>query len=143
MALGNPQIPPRKDWVAEAAFGSLLHMVQDSLSNAHAERAEATGVDCAGVPGPRQPGNRATGQDHLLSKLRGADAAKHDVQDAFDALQRNILQSQPSVLEVPKTTVNLWRTKTNWAAAQAYFSCVFAAGEKVQPAAPGDAFRRN
>ncbi len=88
-------------------------------------------------------GDPATGQDHLLSKLRGADAAKHDVQDAFDALQRNILQSQPSVLEVPKTTVNLWRTKTNWAAAQAYFSCVFAAGEKVQPAAPGDAFRRN
>lgn len=138
LALGNPQIQPRKDRVAEAALGSLLHMVQDSLSTAHVERAEATGVDCAGMPSARQPGAIIRFQNYT-----GQDAAKHDVQDAADALSRNILESQPSVVEVSKTIVDLWRAKVNWAAAQAYFSCVFSLHDNVQPAGPGDAFRRD
>ena len=80
---------------------------------------------------------------NVAENYAGQDTAKHDGQHAFNALKRNILQSQPSVVEVSKTVIDLWRKKTNWTAAEPYFSCVFALDDKAQPAAPGDAFRRN
>lgn len=80
---------------------------------------------------------------NVAENYAGQDTAKHDGQYALNALKRNILQSQPSVVEVSKTVIDLWRKKTNWTAAEPYFSCVFALDDKAQPAAPGDAFRRN
>lgn len=138
LALGNPQIQPQRDRVSEAALGSLLHMVQDSFSNAHVERAEPTGVDCDGVSGARQPGKIVRFHNYV-----GQDATKHDLQDAVDALSRNLLESQPSVVEVSKTIVDFWRTKATWPTVQPYFLCVFALDRDVQSAGPGDAFRPN
>ena len=46
----NARNPPLRSHIKEVAFGSLLHMVQDSFAKAHVDRAEAIqGQMCEGV----------------------------------------------------------------------------------------------
>lgn len=45
----------RKD-LNQVAIGALLHMVQDSFSQAHTSRDEETGASCPAMPGYSQPG---------------------------------------------------------------------------------------
>lgn len=138
LALGNPQIQPHADRVSEAALGSLLHMVQDSFSKAHVERAEPTGLECEGVPNTRQPGKIVRFQNYSQQ-----DGAKHDAEDAINALNFNLLEVQPSVAEVSQVIVRLWKDKVPWAGAKLYLDCVFALSDLAQNAGPGEKFRRD
>ena len=118
-ALGNPPVQRRSDLVALAALGSLLHVVQDSMAKAHVERAEPTGADCVGLPGVPQPGKIVRFQNYA-----GQDSSKHDEEDSINALNRNLLEMQPSVVDVSKSIVDLWKTKAEWTVVQPYLSCV-------------------
>lgn len=116
----------------EVAFGALLHMVQDSFSRAHTTRREATGGSCPGLPGVDAPGR--------IEQFHGyahQDGALHDEQDTEESLGLHTLQEAPSVVDVSRHLVTLWRKKASWDEVQPYIACVFDVVDGHTPAGPG------
>ena len=116
----------------EVAFGTLLHMVQDSFSRAHTTRREATGASCPGLPGVEAPGR--------IEQFHGyahQDAALHDAQDTEESLGLHTMQEAPSVVDVSRYFVTLWRDKASWEQVEPYVNCVFDVVDERTLAGPG------
>ena len=92
----------RKD-LDKVAIGILLHMVQDSFSQAHAERAPETGDQCVGADFDR-PGQivRFYSYAQQIGKL-------HDDEDTFDALGLHTAQVSPNVVDTSRAFLTLWQ----------------------------------
>ena len=116
----------------EVAFGTLLHMVQDSFSRAHTTRREATGASCQGLAGVDAPGRIE--QFHSYAHQ---DSSLHDVQDTEDSLGLQVLQDSPSVVDVSRHFVMLWKRKASWEEVEPYVDCVFNVVDDGSPAGPG------
>lgn len=95
-------------------------MVQDSFSRAHTERAESPGAACEAIPRFEQPGRVVQFYGYA-----GQDGSAHDHEDTFDALGLQTLQNSPSVVDVSRAFLTLWREGAPWSEAQKYFvECV-------------------
>lgn len=118
--------------LGDVAFGSLLHVVQDSFAFAHAERAKpVSGAVCPGTSLP-QPGTiRAfrsySSQDH---KKHG----DHDSRDAF----RNGMQASPNAVDVGKLLLAMYDEKKPWSGVEIYLKCVFTVEDEKVEASPGE-----
>lgn len=114
------------------ALGVLLHMVQDSFSRSHAERAVETGGQCEQMPRFAKPGK-------IIQYYSYANQAGHlhDHEDTFDALGLQTLQSSPNVVDVSRDFVTLWNEKAPWEQVSKYFDCVFDLQDPAAEADPG------
>jgi hypothetical protein len=118
--------------LGDVAFGSLLHVVQDSFAFGHAERAKPfPGAMCPETSLP-QPGVIRTfrsysNQDH---KKHGA----HDAREAF----RNAVQTSPNAIDVGKVLLAMYDEKKPWSSVEPYLRCVFAVQDENIEASPGD-----
>lgn len=121
----------RKD-LDKVALGTLLHMVQDSFSWAHAERLDASGGMCADMPRFSKPGKLA--QFYSYAQQAGH---LHDEKDTFTALRIQNLQFTPTVVEVSRNLVTLWTERANWDEATKYFDCIFDVVDARVLAGPG------
>ncbi|AOB32644.1 hypothetical protein AKI39_20745 [Bordetella sp. H567] len=128
-ATGIVEVRARLD---EVALGVLLHMVQDSFSHAHTERALETGAACAAIPRFAQPGKIARFYSYALQ-----DERLHNREDTFGALAAQTLQTRPNVVDVTSAFLALYREKASWPEAEKYFDCVFALQDPGAPAGPG------
>ena len=115
----------------QVALGALLHMVQDSYSQAHAERAPEPGGVCAGTDIGR-PGKilRFYSYAHQRSEL-------HDEEDTFNALRMHSIQSSPSVVDTTRSLIDLARSNASWAEAEKVFDCLFELANPDEPAQAG------
>lgn len=116
----------------EVAMGVFLHMVQDSFSQAHTGRLMESGAVCEKIPRFYQPGKISQ-----FYSYAGQAGSQHDSEDTFRALSRQTLQVQPSVVDVSRAFLTLWREGTSWEQAEKYFDCVFALESPLSEAGPG------
>lgn len=126
-ALGDPSL---RAYIGDVAFGSLLHMVEDSFAAGHIERLEpAQGAQCSGstllAPGPIVEFHSYTHQ----SPSNHADA------DTRDAFVNNRLA--PDVVDVGRVLVSLRRANANWPEVEAYLKCVYNPAPTIRAASAG------
>jgi hypothetical protein len=125
--LGDPSLRP---YVSDVAFGSLLHMVEDSFAAGHVERMEpANGAKCPGslhrAPGPIKEFHSYTRQS----------TSKHADADTRKAFINNRLT--PDVVDVGRTLVALREAEAEWAEVETYLMCVYDLAPGVRNASAG------
>ena len=128
-ATGITQVRRELDRVA---IGALLHMVQDSFSQAHAARASETGASCDEIPRFLKPGKIT--QFYSYARQVGS---QHNHEDTFDALGLQTLQMSPSVVDASRAFLTLWKEGAPWSEAEKYFDCVFALEDATAKADAG------
>ena len=137
-ALGNPGVRSAEG-IQRIAFGSLLHLVQDSFAGGHAERAEAVpGAICAGRPDWPAPGPIVE-----FHSYPHQDSRKHGHADKLDALEAQVESTRPTVIAVVQTLAALWRDRKPWEEAQAYLECVVALSPQARASSSGERYRLN
>lgn len=121
----------RKD-LDKVAIGALLHMVQDSFSQAHAGRQLETGAHCETIPRFPQPGKISQ-----FYSYAGQVGSLHDHEDTFDSLGLQTLQISPNVVDASRAFLTLWKESAPWSEAEKYFDCIFALESPDAKAGPG------
>ena len=126
-ALGDQSL---RLYVSDVAFGSLLHMVEDSFAAGHVDRMEpAHGEHCLGnryrAPGPIR-------EFHSYAHQLGSKHADADTREAFF---NNRLT--PDVVDVARTLVAMREAKAEWPEVGAYLECVYSLAPKVRSASAG------
>jgi hypothetical protein len=116
--------------VDDVAFGSLLHMVEDSFALGHVDRKEpATGAKCEDnknlAPGPIMEFHSYTHQT----------SSKHADADTWEAFMHN--SQEPDVVTVVSTLVAMRDAKAKWADVSAYLMCVYNFAPEVRNASAG------
>ena len=125
--LGDPSLRP---YVSDVAFGSLLHMVEDSFAAGHAERMEpANGAQCAG------DSHRAPGPIREFHSYTHQSSSKHADADTREAFINNRLT--PDVVDVGRTLVAMRKANAEWAEVGAYLMCVYDFAPGVRKASAG------
>ena len=123
------------------AFGSLLHLVEDSFALSHTERDEPSGAKCRLVPEQDKPGK-------VLKFLSYAnqDHKKHSAEDNSEALKYHLLvlpsdKMQPNVVAIGMTLRSYYEQKRPWDEVKSYLDeCVFDLEDPTNEAGSGDAF---
>jgi hypothetical protein len=126
---GLPEV--RKD-LDKVALGVLLHMVQDSFSAAHADRAPETGGKCEQIDRFSKPGKVT--QFYSYANQTGKT---HDEEDTFNALGLKTIQTSPTVVDASRDFIALWTEKPPWEQASKFFDCVFDLQNPDALAGPG------
>lgn len=121
----------RKD-LDKVAIGALLHMLQDSFSQAHAGRNPESGAACEAIPRFAQPGKVSQ-----FYSYAGQVGRLHDHEDTFDALSLQTLQVNPNVVDASRAFLTLWKENAPWSEAEKYFDCAFALETPDAKAGPG------
>lgn len=121
----------RKD-LSQVAMGALLHMVQDSFSQAHSGRGAETGALCPGTPRFAQPG-----RIERFYSYAGQVGSAHDREDTFGSLHLHTLQVSPTVVDASRGFLTLWKEGAAWIEAEKLFDCVFALQAPGAAAGPG------
>lgn len=121
----------RKD-LDKVAMGVLLHMLQDSFSQAHAGRNAESGAMCEAIPRFAQPGRISQ-----FYSYAGQVGSLHDHEDTFTALGLQTLQVNPSVVDASRAFLTLWKENAPWSEAEKYFDCAFALEVPDTKAGPG------
>lgn len=127
-------VPQYQAQIPDVAFGSLLHMVQDSFSKSHVTREYASGT-CGESGQPN--GGRIT---EFLA-YGSQDADDHGKEDARDKMLANLReQKDSSVVTVSRYLKSLRDAKTPWETVRAYMDrCIYAVADDdmSNPAGPG------
>lgn len=121
----------RKD-LDKVALGVLLHMLQDSFSQAHADRLPETGSRCSPLSRFSKPGKIA----QFYSYARQASSV-HDHEDTFASLGIQTLQTSPTVVDVSRDVISLWNEKASWAETSKLIDCVIDIQDDDMRAGPG------
>jgi hypothetical protein len=116
--------------VSDVAFGSLLHMVEDSFAAGHVERMEpANGAQCPSTP------HRAPGPIKEFHAYTHQSTSKHADADTRKAFINNRLT--PDVVDVGRTLVAMRKAEAKWAEVETYLMCVYDFAPGVRKASAG------
>ena len=133
--LGNVALRRNID---EVAFGSLLHVVEDSFAAGHVERAEPIyGKQCDGSGALFKPGSIV--QFHAYGNQ---DTDLHAQADSSAALNYSRATSQGGVIEVGRNLVAMLDKNSPWDSVKPYLECVFELKDRATPASAGSAFHK-
>lgn len=122
---------PRRH-MEEVALGALLHMVQDSFSAAHVERAQAGGESCPSYASAQHPGKILSFRSYVHQK-----SARHDTADTPNSMEIHSAESVPSAIDSSRVLVDAWRAKQSWADIEPYIDCLFRLDNPQAEAGPG------
>lgn len=120
--------------VADVAFGSLLHALEDSYAGGHAEREESSGT------GFCRAGDitiQAPGAILSFHAYNHQDHAAHGEADARYAFMRSF-QQPGNVVEAGRALVRAREQHMSWAAVQPLFDCLLTLQRPDSEAGPGD-----
>lgn len=107
----------------EVALGSLLHLVQDSFSEAHVVRSSnQQNRPC----GPAEHQWRSAATIQLFQTYGAQDSGRHAQRDAARAFGRGLLTFTPNVVEVATRVRTLMQDAPDWPVVERYLrECVF------------------
>ena len=136
----------RGNQLGDFAFGTLLHMVQDSFSESHVSRDLETQRAPCNCPHT----NVSPAKIEKFLVYGSQDAAKHKDEDTYEALRNDALKYSPNVIDVGQILVKFYeelkdkqksnREYSNWDVLRKYLDeCVFAL-EDVDAEADGGNF---
>ena len=113
----------RGSQLRDFAFGTLLHMVQDSFSESHVSRDLSTQV---ALPDSANTGGSPAKIEKFLV-YSSQDADKHKDEDVYEALRNDAAKYSPNVIDVGKILREFYKQNSNWDAVKKYLEeCVFA-----------------
>lgn len=136
-ALGNPHIRTPQA-MSKVAFGSLLHMVQDSFAGGHVQRRPTTpDRPCEKSPGRNQPGRIV--EFHSYSNQH---SGKHGGADARQAFSAHWSSGRPHIVDVGRELAGLYARKAPWSEVQPYMECIFALDSSASPSTAGTAYQK-
>jgi hypothetical protein len=130
---GSPLLERRVDQVA---FGSLLHMIQDSFALGHADRIQPTPNERCTLMNDSVPAPGRVREFHSYS-LQDHDA--HALEDSREAKDRH-LQNNPNVVALGRPLVDAFDQRRPWSDVQPYMACLFALSDTPSLSGPGDRF---
>jgi len=116
----------------EVALGVILHMVQDSFSAAHANRALSGGGTCSGSSDYEAPGRIQS-----FNSYAHQDSDLHDREDTPQALALHTTQEVPNAVTATRDVIRLWQEKAPWPQFESYFNCAFDLANPDALAGPG------
>lgn len=132
--LGNPDLR-RPGGVRQVAFGSLLHMLQDSFSEAHTLRRE-------GVIGEVCPDNSPKpGVIVSFYSYQNQNHGEHQKRDSSSALSVHLAKYTPTVVDIGKRLAFYMENMdppASWEMVEPYLSCIFDIENPDAEAIPGD-----
>ena len=133
LTLGRPWLRPH---IREVAFGSLLHVIQDSFAEGHVQRREpVSGQTCAGGA------SAAYGAIVEFHSYAEQDHEKHKEADSADAAQSHRRLTQPNVITAGIYLRVLRDRPASWPEVSQYLSdCVFRLDSAAKRASAGDSF---
>lgn len=132
--LGNPALRTR---IKEVAFGSLLHMVQDSFAKGHVDREEATyGGHCTGAND-----HPALGRIREFHSYIHQDPKKHAEYDSREAFGRHWAAERPTVIEIGQVLLNYSKREAGWEEVKPFMDCVFELENSNAKASAGEGFK--
>lgn len=115
------------------AFGSLLHMVQDSFSASHVVRdLQTQGRMCTGMPGTPAPAKVIR-----FSVYGAQDPKLHGDHDAANRLEAHLRESQPSVVDIGRTLKQFLNARKPWVEVAKYMDCVYELADEQADADAG------
>ncbi len=126
---------PAFSWVA---FGSLLHVIQDSFARGHVERSDTPGQTCSVSNGMTfdKPGRVRT-----FHSYSNQDDKLHSKEDDVTALEAHLLSPPPGAVEVGKILLSMYRSNAPWVQVREYLSdCVFDLEDPNALSGPGNEF---
>lgn len=133
--LGNVALRRNID---DVAFGSLLHVVEDSFAAGHVDRAEPVyGKQCNASGSLFKPGLIA--QFHAYGNQ---DTGLHGKADSGSAFNYTRASSQGGVIEVGRNMVAMLDQKMSWDSVKPYVECVFALKDNATAASAGSHFAK-
>ncbi len=121
--------PHSDERVRDMAFGSLLHLVQDSFSKSHVEREPLRAAGSEALPGRIVQFHSYAHQDPYV----------HAQRDALEALEQNAEESN-LLTAIGVRLVALRARKAPFDEVQRYLDSVFELSEKAVAAGPGKEF---
>ena len=126
---GNPT--HRKN-IGSVAFGSLLHMLHDSFTRSHTDRAESDGSTC-GAGLPQRPGRVRQFLNYALQK-----SSKHAVEDSRDAVHLQLQIISPNMVDIGQYLKARLEQKASWDEVKPLLSCVFEVEDAQALTGPGN-----
>ena len=133
-ALGNVALRPR---IQEVAFGSLLHMMQDSFAEGHVDRGEATyGEHCNGAKNHPAPGRIREFHSYIHQ-----DPKKHAKYDSREAFGRHWVAKRPTVIEIGQVLLSYFKREAAWEEVKPFMDCVFELENSNAKASAGEGFK--
>jgi hypothetical protein len=137
-SLGNPHVR-KPTSMSKLAFGSLLHLVEDSFAGGHMERA---------VPDP-QARCQATMKEHPApGRIKEfhfyvqQNPQKHEEEDTRVAFSNHWSGTKPSVIDVGRSLYQYYTKGEKWENVKAYVECIFALDSDARPASGGENYAR-
>lgn len=132
-ALGNPLIR-KPEQMSKVAFGSLLHVVEDSFASGHVERrATNDGEYCIGtasaIPAP--------GKIVEFHSYTNQNSSIHGEDDSRTAFSVHWSSASPDVIDVGRTLNTFYQKRASWAEVQPYIECIFALDSEARISSAG------
>ncbi len=121
--------PHSDERVRDIAFGSLLHLVQDSFSRSHVSREKLWIAGGETVPGRILQFHSYAHQDPYV----------HAKRDALEALEQNAEESR-LLTDIGRRLVAMRERRAPWDEVRAMLDSVFELSENTLPAGPGTDF---
>jgi hypothetical protein len=118
--------------LADIAFGSIVHTVQDSFAAGHAERkVPDLNEYCSDSLHVPKPGSIV--EFHAYGQQ---DGHKHDLRDSRTAMTE-AARSRSNAIDATRQLFSYWNDNAKWKDVQAYFQCVFALSADSRPSSAG------
>jgi hypothetical protein len=126
--------------IRQVAFGSLLHMTEDSFAKGHTGRAEP-GYEqkCSGPGAGEQLAPGAIKEFHAYNKQNHSEHSKFD---SREMLMAHVANTRPHVITVGRTLRSYFEKNASWETVKPYLECVFAIQEPDTPASAGIGFEK-
>lgn len=122
--------------VRDVAFGSLLHMLQDSFANGHVDRSSPLATRTCEIAGRPV---EAPGLINEFHAYNHQDHALHSEADTRGALQEH-LQDDPDVVDIGRRLLRAYQADSSWEEVEPFFQCIFALDESARTASSGAQF---
>ncbi len=125
-------------FIHDIAFGSVLHTVQDSFAEGHAERElSRSGEQCsATLPLPRP------GRIREFHSYAGQDGHRHDTKDLREAMTGAVAGRVSDAIDASRQLATYYGGRSKWAEVEPYMQCLFALSSESRRSSAGDQFRR-
>ena len=128
---GNPAL---RRYVADVAFGSLLHTMEDSFAEGHVQREESSSGNCSAAQQFQEPP-----RINEFHSYAHQDEKMHKERDSRKAFQDQLARPVNAVT-VARPLLDYLSNKASWETVKPYFECVFAVADPQTAATPGKEF---
>jgi hypothetical protein len=133
--LGSPGLRP---YIKDVAFGSILHMLQDSFAEGHVEREAPMPSRFCSIAGNN---GEAPG---LIREFHAYNNQNHDLHASADsrgALEEH-LQEEPDVIDIGRHLLRAYRANRSWNEVAPFFECIYALSSDARNSSPGARFEK-